>query len=86
LRTDRQACGADCGTSGDPSLNPPSATALSSSWDLSVAPRYGSVAAAEVRGKAVDVMPDGELAAASAELARASRAAAADGPPCPPNG
>ncbi|MGH1502727.1 MAG: beta-glucosidase family protein [Acidimicrobiales bacterium] len=40
----------------DPSLNLPSATALSSSWDLDMAYRYGAVAAAEARRKGVDVV------------------------------
>lgn len=39
-----------------PSLNLPSATALSSSWDRSVAERYGAVSAAEARRKGVDVV------------------------------
>ncbi|WP_202865718.1 beta-glucosidase H [Kribbella turkmenica] len=39
----------------DPSLNLPSATALSSSWDLAVAHRYGVVCALEARRKGVDV-------------------------------
>lgn len=39
-----------------PSLNLPSATALSSSWDPSIAERYGSVTAAEARRKGVDVV------------------------------
>jgi beta-glucosidase len=38
----------------DPSLNLPSATALSSSWDLDVARRYGVVCALEARRKGVD--------------------------------
>ncbi|WP_433158856.1 glycoside hydrolase family 3 protein [Kribbella sp. CA-247076] len=40
----------------DPSLNLPSATALSSSWDLDVAHRYGVVSALEARRKGVDVV------------------------------
>src|SRR5689334_24730278 len=40
----------------DPSLNLPSATALSSSWDPDLARRYGAVAAAEARRKGVDVV------------------------------
>ncbi|GAA2459864.1 hypothetical protein GCM10010191_95270 [Actinomadura vinacea] len=40
----------------DPSINLPSATALSSSWDVAVATRYGVVAAAEARRKGVDVV------------------------------
>src|SRR3954467_14098065 len=40
----------------DPSLNLPSATALSSSWDPAVARRYGNVAAVEARRKGVDVL------------------------------
>jgi beta-glucosidase len=39
-----------------PSLNLPSATALSSSWDPAIARRYGSVAAMEARRKDVDVV------------------------------
>lgn len=39
-----------------PSLNLPSATALSSSWDPAIARRYGSVAAMEARRKGVDVV------------------------------
>ncbi len=39
-----------------PSLNLPSATALSSSWDLDLAHRYGAVAASEARRKGVDVV------------------------------
>ncbi len=39
-----------------PSLNLPSATALSSSWDPEIAARYGAVAAAEARRKDVDVV------------------------------
>jgi beta-glucosidase len=39
-----------------PSLNLPSATALSSSWDLAIARRYGNVAAMEARRKGVDVV------------------------------
>jgi beta-glucosidase len=38
----------------DPSVNLPSATALSSSWDPTVAYRYGVVAALEARRKGVD--------------------------------
>ncbi|MET9312289.1 glycoside hydrolase family 3 C-terminal domain-containing protein [Kribbella sp. NPDC003505] len=40
----------------DPSLNLPSATALSSSWDLGIAHRYGVVSALEARRKHVDVV------------------------------
>ncbi|RAX46210.1 glycosyl hydrolase [Arthrobacter sp. AQ5-06] len=40
----------------DPSLNLPSATALSSSWDLAMARRYGAVSAVEARRKNVDVV------------------------------
>ncbi|WP_405067288.1 glycoside hydrolase family 3 C-terminal domain-containing protein [Kribbella sp. NBC_01510] len=40
----------------DPSLNLPSATALSSSWDLGIAHRYGVVSALEARRKNVDVV------------------------------
>ncbi|MGZ0153331.1 beta-glucosidase H [Kribbella sp. WER1] len=40
----------------DPSLNLPSATALSSSWDVSIAHRYGVVSALEARRKNVDVV------------------------------
>ncbi|TCC63109.1 glycosyl hydrolase [Kribbella pittospori] len=40
----------------DPSLNLPSATALSSSWDVEVAHRYGVVSALEARRKDVDVV------------------------------
>jgi beta-glucosidase len=40
----------------DPSLNLPSATALSSSWDLGIAHRYGVVSALEARRKGVDVV------------------------------
>lgn len=40
----------------DPSLNLPSATALSSSWDTDIAYRYGVVLAAEARRKGVDVV------------------------------
>src|SRR3954470_6338144 len=40
----------------DPSLNLPSATALSSSWDPALARRYGNVAAVEARRKGVDVL------------------------------
>lgn len=39
-----------------PSLNLPSATALGSSWDPSIARRYGNVAAVEARRKGVDVV------------------------------
>ncbi|GAA3652533.1 beta-glucosidase family protein [Microbacterium marinilacus] len=39
-----------------PSLNLPSATALSATWDLDVAWRYGAAAAAEARRKGVDVV------------------------------
>ncbi|KAB1650473.1 glycosyl hydrolase [Pseudoclavibacter endophyticus] len=39
-----------------PSLNLPSATALSSSWDLTVAERYGEACAVEARRKGVDVV------------------------------
>lgn len=39
-----------------PSLNLPSATALSSSWDLEIAARYGACAAGEARRKDVDVV------------------------------
>ena len=39
-----------------PSLNLPSATSLGSSWDPSVARRYGNVAAVEARRKGVDVV------------------------------
>ncbi|MCU1407669.1 MAG: glycosyl hydrolase [Glaciihabitans sp.] len=39
-----------------PSLNLPSATALSSSWDLAMARRYGAAAAVEARRKDVDVV------------------------------
>ena len=39
-----------------PSLNLPSATALSSSWDVDLAEEYGAVAAAEARAKEVDVV------------------------------
>ncbi len=39
-----------------PSLNLPSATALSSSWSVETAARYGAVAAAEARRKDVDVV------------------------------
>jgi beta-glucosidase len=39
-----------------PSLNFPSATALSSSWDLGMARRYGAAAAVEARRKGVDVV------------------------------
>jgi beta-glucosidase len=40
----------------DPSLNLPSATALSASWDPELAYRYGAIAAAEARRKGVDVI------------------------------
>ena len=40
----------------DPSLCLPSATALSSSWDVDLARRYGAVAAAEARRKGVAVI------------------------------
>lgn len=40
----------------DPSLNLPSATALSSSWDTGIAYRYGAVLAAEAHRKGVDVV------------------------------
>ncbi|MFJ4107772.1 beta-glucosidase family protein [Oerskovia enterophila] len=40
----------------DPSLNLPSATALSASWDRAIAYRYGAVAAVEARRKGVDVV------------------------------
>jgi beta-glucosidase len=39
-----------------PSLNLPSATALSSSWDLDIASRYGAASAVEARRKDVDVV------------------------------
>ncbi len=39
-----------------PSINLPSATALSSSWDLDRAYRYGTVSASEARRKGVDVV------------------------------
>ncbi|WP_167542531.1 glycoside hydrolase family 3 protein, partial [Streptomyces himastatinicus] len=39
----------------EPSLNLPSATALSASWDDALAYRYGAVIAQEARGKGVDV-------------------------------
>ncbi|GAA4169540.1 glycoside hydrolase family 3 protein [Gryllotalpicola koreensis] len=39
-----------------PSLNLPSATALSSSWDRDIARRYGAAAAVEARRKGVDVV------------------------------
>ena len=39
-----------------PSLNLPSASALSSSWDVDTARRYGAVAAGEARSKGVDVV------------------------------
>ena len=40
----------------DPSLNLPSATALSASWDRGIAARYGAAAAVEARRKGVDVV------------------------------
>ncbi len=40
----------------EPSLCLPSATALSSSWDVELARQYGAVAAAEARRKGVDVI------------------------------
>ncbi|WP_144712622.1 glycoside hydrolase family 3 protein [Curtobacterium pusillum] len=40
----------------DPSLNFPSATALSASWDRALAKRYGAAAAVEARRKGVDVV------------------------------
>ncbi|GAA3102871.1 beta-glucosidase [Kribbella aluminosa] len=40
----------------DPSLSLPSATALSSSWDVGIAHRYGVVSALEARRKNVDVV------------------------------
>jgi beta-glucosidase len=40
----------------DPSLNLPSATALSSSWDFDIAHRYGVVSGLEARRKNVDVV------------------------------
>ncbi|WGW14172.1 glycoside hydrolase family 3 C-terminal domain-containing protein [Saxibacter everestensis] len=40
----------------DPSLNLPSATALSSAWDPAIAYRYGSVSASEAHRKGVDVV------------------------------
>jgi beta-glucosidase len=40
----------------DPSLNLPSATALSASWDRALAARYGAAAAVEARRKGVDVV------------------------------
>jgi beta-glucosidase len=40
----------------DPSLNLPSATALSASWDRAIAYRYGAVAAVEARRKGVDMV------------------------------
>jgi beta-glucosidase len=40
----------------DPSINLPSATALSSSWDAAVASEYGVVAASEARRKGVDIV------------------------------
>ncbi|GAA3777873.1 glycoside hydrolase family 3 C-terminal domain-containing protein [Microbacterium kribbense] len=39
-----------------PSLNLPSATALSSSWDVEIAWRYGAASAVEARRKGVDVV------------------------------
>jgi beta-glucosidase len=40
----------------DPSLNLPSGTALSASWDRAMASRYGAAAAVEARRKEVDVV------------------------------
>jgi beta-glucosidase len=40
----------------EPSLNLPSATALSASWDRAIAKRYGGAAAVEARRKGVDVV------------------------------
>lgn len=40
----------------DPSLNLPSGTALASSWDPTIARRYGNVVAVEARRKGVDVV------------------------------
>jgi len=40
----------------DPSLNLPSASALSASWDTAIAARYGAAAAVEARRKGVDVV------------------------------
>jgi len=40
----------------DPSLNLPSATALSASWDRDLSRRYGAAAAVEARRKGVDVV------------------------------
>ncbi|UWD78714.1 glycoside hydrolase family 3 protein [Curtobacterium flaccumfaciens] len=40
----------------DPSLNLPSATVLSASWDRAIAKRYGAAAAVEARRKGVDVV------------------------------
>ena len=40
----------------DPSLNLPSASALSSSWDPKIARRYGAIAAVEARRKSVDAV------------------------------
>ncbi|MBT1620266.1 glycoside hydrolase family 3 C-terminal domain-containing protein [Curtobacterium flaccumfaciens pv. poinsettiae] len=40
----------------DPSLNLPSATALSASWDRAIAKRYGAAAAVEARRKGVDAV------------------------------
>ncbi|WP_155054447.1 glycoside hydrolase family 3 protein [Streptomyces blattellae] len=40
----------------DPSLNLPSATALSSSWDVALARRYGAAVAVEARRKDVDAV------------------------------
>ncbi|MFC6356482.1 glycoside hydrolase family 3 protein [Luethyella okanaganae] len=40
----------------DPSLNLPSATALSSAWDPAIAYRYGAASAVEARRKGVDVV------------------------------
>lgn len=39
-----------------PSINLPSATALSSSWDTDIAYRYGTVAASEARRKNIDIV------------------------------
>ena len=39
-----------------PSLNLPSATALSSSWDTAIAARYGAASAVEARRKGVDIV------------------------------
>ena len=40
----------------DPSVSLPSATALASSWDVSLARRYGAALAVEARRKGVDVV------------------------------